>query len=183
MIFLNKDKAKMERKLPEGFRVDPEYDHYAFDNQGQCIHIQKMKINKGIVNNAGYKRVSIRGYKIKKSKQLLHRRVYHIFNGNLEDGLVIDHINGDKLDNRACNLQQITQQENTKRGAGKIKGVKARKVEAICLNTDTAMCFRSLWAASRYLGIARASISAVCRNLTKSAHSKKDGFWYKFKYI
>ena len=173
----------MERKLPEGFRVDPEYDHYAFDNQGQCIHIQKMKINKDRTDNAGYKRVSISGHKKKQSNQRVHRRVYRIFNGNLEDGLVIDHINGDKLDNRACNLQQITQQENTKKGAAKVKGVKARKVEAICLNTDTAMCFKSLWAASRYLGIDPASISMVCRNIRKSARSKKEGFWYKFKYI
>ena len=169
----------MERKLPEGFRVDPEYDRYAFDNQGQCIHIQKMKINKGVVDKHGYKQVSL----IKNSNQLLHRRVYRIFNENLEDGLVIDHINGDKLDNRACNLQQITQQENTKKGAGNKRGRKARKVEAICLNTGIAMCFKSLWAASRYLGIVHASISKVCRNLTKSAHSKKDGFRYKFKYI
>ena len=58
-----------------------------------------------------------------------------------------------------------------------------RKVEAICLKTGIAMCFKSLWAASRYLGIVRASISAVCRNIQKSAHSKKDVFWYKFKYI
>ena len=173
----------MERKLPEGFRVDPEYDRYAFDNQGQCIHIQKMKINKGWTDNKGYKRVCLSGHKKKQSNQRVHRRVYRIFNGNLEKGLVIDHINGDKLDNRARNLQQITQQENTKRGAAKVKGVKARKVEAICLNTDTAMCFRSLWAASCYLGIARASISFVCRNIQKSAQSKKDGFRYKFKYI
>ena len=50
--------------------------------------------------------------------------------------MVIDHINGE-LDNRACNLQQITQQENTKKGAGNKRGRTARKVEAICLNTGT----------------------------------------------
>lgn len=37
----------------------------------------------------------------------------HQFIMNPQDGLVIDHVNGDKLDNRESNLRTCTQQQNT----------------------------------------------------------------------
>ena len=42
----------------------------------------------------------------------VHKIVYESFNGKLEDGLEIDHINGDCVDNRLCNLQAVTHEEN-----------------------------------------------------------------------
>ena len=42
----------------------------------------------------------------------VHKIVYESFNGKLEDGLEIDHINSDSKDNRLCNLQAITHDEN-----------------------------------------------------------------------
>ena len=42
----------------------------------------------------------------------VHKIVYESFNGKLPDGLEIDHINGDCRDNRLCNLQAISHEEN-----------------------------------------------------------------------
>ena len=42
----------------------------------------------------------------------VHKIVYESFNGKLEDGLEIDHINSDSKDNRLCNLQAITHADN-----------------------------------------------------------------------
>ena len=42
----------------------------------------------------------------------VHKIVYESFNDKLEDGLEIDHINSDSKDNRLCNLQAITHDEN-----------------------------------------------------------------------
>lgn len=42
----------------------------------------------------------------------VHRIVYTWFNGKSEAGMVIDHINNDKADNRIENLRQITAREN-----------------------------------------------------------------------
>lgn len=50
-----------------------------------------------------------------KNKVLVHRIVYETFNGSIEKGLVIDHLNGNKQDNRLINLEKCTHQENTKR--------------------------------------------------------------------
>jgi hypothetical protein len=50
--------------------------------------------------------------------------VAEVFIGPKPPGMFIDHINGVKLDNRACNLEYVTHQENVSR-AGKL-GLRAR---------------------------------------------------------
>lgn len=59
-----------------------------------------------------------------------HVDIYlHRIIANAPEGLVVDHINGDGLDNRKCNLrvcthaQNLANQKNQKRGRSKYKGV------------------------------------------------------------
>lgn len=61
----------------------------------------------GIIKTRGYRSISIDG-----SAYLLHRLVWIYHNGDMEDGIIIDHINGDISDNRIENLQAITQKQN-----------------------------------------------------------------------
>ena len=49
--------------------------------------------------------------KLNKSIARLHRYI-HRYIMNAPEGMVVDHINGDKLDNRKCNLRICTQGEN-----------------------------------------------------------------------
>jgi hypothetical protein len=46
----------------------------------------------------------------------IHRLVYQAFNGELINGLVIDHISGIRTENISENLQQITPRANTSKG-------------------------------------------------------------------
>ena len=45
----------------------------------------------------------------------LHRKIWEDHYGTIPKGMVIDHINGDTVDNRIENLQCITQAQNNKR--------------------------------------------------------------------
>lgn len=60
----------------------------------------------------GYK-LSCFNFNGKLYRFLTHRLVYETFIGVLDERLVVDHINGNKTDNRASNLRQITSRENT----------------------------------------------------------------------
>ena len=45
----------------------------------------------------------------------LGRVIYAWFTGDIEDGMVIDHINNDPYDNRVENLQKLTPEQNLKK--------------------------------------------------------------------
>ena len=63
-------------------------------------HLKKSSVN-------GYEYVSIDG----KSK-IAHRLIWQVFNGEIPEGMEIDHINTDRLDNRLDNLRLVTPSEN-----------------------------------------------------------------------
>lgn len=60
----------------------------------------------------------------------LHRYVWEQAHGPIPDGMTIDHINGDRMDNRLENLRAITQGEqvrNQRRRSAKVTGVLSYK--------------------------------------------------------
>lgn len=70
----------------------------------------------GFVHPSGYVHINLSSNGVKKQVRA-HRVIYMAANGHIPDGMVVDHINNDKSDNRICNLQLLTAGENSSKAA------------------------------------------------------------------
>lgn len=73
--------------------------------------------NSRFLGKEAFTYVDLAGYKtgqIFSVKNYAHRVIWILTNGNIQDGKHIDHINGDKIDNRISNLRLASQAENNR---------------------------------------------------------------------
>lgn len=94
-------------------------------DSGKLYHKQGQFKGKsvGSLNPQGYLATTL----YKNGKQyyfLLHRLIWVIEGNSFEDGLVLDHVNHDKADNRISNLRMVTHKENSKNRRAKDKPIK-----------------------------------------------------------
>lgn len=87
--------------------VNYEINYTVFDD-GTIFGPTGIKI-KPIMNPRGYLQCTING-----RSERIHRVVAECFIPNLFNKSDVNHINGDKTDNRVCNLEWCTRQENTR---------------------------------------------------------------------
>lgn len=83
--------------------------------KGNITYVTKDRILKQSVDSVGYPYVNLSNYKKQKTFRV-HKLVAVAFLNHIPDkhkGLVIDHIDGDKLNNITTNLQLITNKKNT----------------------------------------------------------------------
>ena len=100
------------------------YQDYFVDTDG-IVYTSKVSLRNNLKGELKPLKLSIKktGYKYanmyygnqkhQRSSLRVHRLVWLTFKGSIPEGWVIDHINGDKGDNRLENLQCITASENT----------------------------------------------------------------------
>lgn len=94
-------------------------DRYFISNDGVMISIELDENNdikllrkmKADTSSFGHKRIEIK-INTKAVKVLVHRAVYKAWVGELIDGMVIEHLDGNPANNNYTNLKQSTQKEN-----------------------------------------------------------------------
>ena len=84
---------------------------YMVSKDGQIINTKTKRILKGSIRN-GYIRINIQ-----EKWESLHRLIWESFNDTLlEKEQIIDHIDGNRLNNKLSNLRLVTQSENVLNG-------------------------------------------------------------------
>lgn len=126
----------------------------------------------------GYCRIGVR-IDGKLYNPMVHRLVAEAFLGEPLPGQVVNHINECKIDNRAENLEWVTQKENiahslTRHPSYRLNG--ARRVRQSDDNGAIAE-YDSAKAAERATGICQSGICQACRGILKTFHG------FKWAYI
>lgn len=178
------DNQKIKRKATEYYTIDLDgetwkpYSNYLISNYGRVRHAIKNNLLKPSLI-CGY-------YKVRLSQNglvedcMIHKLVWKLFsNIDMSDkNSVIDHIDGNKLNNHINNLRKISLSENVNAALYETKtNSSAKRVGQYDLQENFIKEFPSAAAAARELGLDSSTITKVCRGQNKT----HGGF--KFKYI
>jgi hypothetical protein len=177
----------------KSFRIHPVYDLCGSSLDGFITHIVRKNPRRGSKKSNGYLSVAVRKRGESKFRSYQsHRFIWECYNGVIQGNKVVDHINDEKEDNRLCNLQLITQQQNCMKSAKNrdysfaMKGHRNKKcVKAVNYSNNEVTYFDSIYATHQHLDINHSLIWMACGGLNgvKFCISKKDGCRYKFNYI
>jgi len=107
---INKYK-KMKKGIPDGFEEIKNFENYLINREGIIIDKIKLKRLSYRINRKGYVTVSLG-----KKSVVLHRLLAKQFIEDFEEGMTVDHIDGDKLNNKLNNLRIISNRKNISAG-------------------------------------------------------------------
>lgn len=144
-------------------------------NLGRVKNTKTNKIVKGTTRTDGYHQTRLQVYNNGKSI-LTHRLVWLVFVGEIEDGMVINHINGDKSDNRLKNLEKVSHQENMIKASTETNVWNFSRVGEFNKEGEMLRVFANASEAAREIGILPSSM----RNTIRRNGSCFNGLIYKY---
>lgn len=147
---------------------------YQVSNLGRVRNTKTNKVLKGNQADCGYMRVDIKLPGEKRRKFLIHQMVYECFVSPEYE--VINHIDGNKTNNKVENLESVTQQENMRKAAEETNAWGFRKVAQYDLEGNYIQTFANASAAARAVNILPSSM----RNAIRLREGKTQGFIFKY---
>lgn len=96
----------------------------------------------GGLGNSGY-------YQVRKERklQLVHRVIWEMHYGEIEQGKFIDHIDGDRTNNKLCNLRVVSRTGNARNCAPRQDNTSGTVGVTLCVNTQRSGNKSYLWRA------------------------------------
>lgn len=173
-IYFDEDKDSLSGEV---WKTIPNYPKYLVSSKGRVRSLQNNRdlLLKPVITNGYYKvRLSNNG---KIDDKLIAYLVYFTFiTDTLKENYVVDHIDGNKLNNNLENLRYISRSENT-RAAYYSQQNQSNIQPVICYkNGQYIGTFPSCKEASRQLNCDASAISKCCRGIYKHTHG------YNFQY-
>ena len=169
---------------------------YEISDKGQVRNSKTGKILKPSIKNSGYAEIVL-SENGKTEYHLVHRLVAEAFIGPLNEKIEVNHIDENKLNNSADNLEYCTHKENINHGSGNVrrsisnsgqkrtaetcKNISEAQKKAVCMidkiTGERLRTFPSIIDAEAELGKRNANIGSVCNGKRKTA------LGYKWEFI
>ena len=160
----------------------PNYEGYQVSNLGRVKSLERIdalghRLKEKILKpqlDGRYYQVVLCKQSIKKTYRV-HRLVWEAFNGQIPEGLQVNHINEVKTDNRLSNLNLMTAKENTNWGSRNERISKA--VLQFTLDNIFVKEYPSTMQVARELGFSCGNIVNCCKGRYKTAY----GYIWRYK--
>jgi len=162
----------------EKFCIINGFDNYAISNYGRIKNIKNGRILKPCVNHNGYYSYVFCQNGIKKGFRI-HRLVaiYHVPNPN--NLPYVNHIDGDKLNNNANNLEWCTAKYNDTHARENNLKKQNKPILATNIETNEKNVFYSIGEASGIIGVNKGNIYRVLNHIKGCKQTRG----YTFQYI
>lgn len=126
-----------------GFKEIPGFPGYYINSTG-IVRNNKHNLQQRYTGSGKYYKVNLRRNKIRYTRNI-HRLMAETFLPNPENKPQVNHINGDKLDNRVENLEWVTVSENMLHNARVLKnGIGGKHARAKLTESDVIIIKRLL---------------------------------------